>query len=69
MLVETHIIYACSIHSRYLDYSYRMCSLHLDQHGFSLSLNLSTYGGVLAVPEYVRIVAPKFESRKKVANL
>ena len=28
-----------------------MCLLHLDQHGVSLRLNLSMYGGALADPE------------------
>ena len=46
-----------------------MCSRHLDQHGVSLCLNLSAYGGALADPEYVCVVASQFESRKKVANL
>ena len=46
-----------------------MCSLHLDQHRFSVRLNLlSTNGGALADLEYVRMVAPQFEPRKKVAN-
>ena len=34
-----------------------------------MCLNLSTYSGALADPEYVRMVAPQFEPRKKVANL
>ena len=34
-----------------------------------MCLNLSTYGGALADPEYVRMVAPQFGPRKKVANL
>ena len=34
-----------------------------------LCLNLSTYGGALADPEYLRMVAPQFVLRKKVANL
>ena len=33
-----------------------------------MRLNLSTNGGALADPEYVRMVAPQFEPRKKVAN-
>ena len=48
-----------------LDNSCRMCSLNLDQHGVSLRLNLSMYGGALADPEYVRMVAPQFEPRKR----
>ena len=66
---QKHILYACIIHPRYLDNSCRMCSLHLDQHGVSLRLNLSTYGGALADLEYVPMVAPQFEPREKVANL
>ena len=31
-------------------------------------LNLATSGGALADPEYVRMVAPQFEPRKKVGN-
>ena len=46
-----------------------MCKLHLDQHRVSVRLNLPTYGGGLADPEYVRMVAPQFAPRKKVANL
>ena len=46
-----------------------MCSQHLDQHGVSLRLNLSTYDGALADPEYVCMVVPQFEPKKKVANL
>ena len=34
-----------------------------------MRLHLSMYGGALADPEYVRMVAPQFEPRKKVANL
>ena len=34
-----------------------------------MRLNLSTYGGALADPEYVRMVAPQFGPRKKVTNL
>ena len=45
-----------------------MCELHLNQQHFSVRLNLSTNGGALADPEYVRMVAPQFEPRKKVAN-
>ena len=30
---------------------------------------ISTYGGALADPEYVRMVAPQFAPRKEVANL
>ena len=33
-----------------------------------MRLNLSTYGGALADQEYVRMVAPQSEPRKKVAN-
>ncbi len=33
-----------------------------------MRLNLSTNGGALADPEYVRMVAPQFEPRQKVAN-
>ena len=33
-----------------------------------MRLNLSTNGDALADPEYVRMVAPQFEPRKKVAN-
>ena len=36
---------------------------------FLCVLNLSTNGGALADPEYVRMMAPAFEPRKKVANL
>ena len=36
---------------------------------FLCGLNLSTNGGALADPEYVCMVAPPFEPRKKVANL
>ncbi len=63
-------LYACSIHPQYLDNSCRMCQLHLNQQHFSvrLGLNLSTNGGALADPEYVRMVEPQFEPRKKVAN-
>ena len=32
-------------------------------------LDLSTYGGAVADPEYFRMVAPQFEPKKKVANL
>ena len=32
-----------------------------------MRLNLSTNDGALADPEYVRMVAPQFEPRKKVA--
>ena len=42
---------------------------NFDQHRVSLHINLSTYGGALADPEYVRMVAPQLEPRKKVANL
>ena len=45
-----------------------MCQLHLDQHRVSLRLNLSTYSGAIADPEYVRMVAPQFDPRMKVAN-
>ena len=58
-----------STHDILIDNSCRMCSLNHDQHGVSLPLNLSKYGGVLSDPEYVRMVAPQFEPRKKVANL
>ncbi len=34
-----------------------------------MRLNLSTNGGALADPEYVRMVAPQFAPRKEVANL
>ena len=34
-----------------------------------MRLNLSTYGGALADPEYVRMVAPQFGPRKTVANM
>ena len=34
-----------------------------------MRLNLSTVGGALADPEYVRMVAPQFGPRKTVANL
>ena len=34
-----------------------------------MRLNLSTYGGTLADPENVRMMAPQFEPRKKVPNL
>ena len=34
-----------------------------------MRLNLSTYGGALADQEYVLLVAPQSEPRKKVANL
>ena len=46
-----------------------MRSLHSDQHRVSVRLNLSTYGGALADPEYLRMVAPQFVLRKNVANL
>ncbi len=36
---------------------------------FLCGLNVSSNGGALADPEYVRMVAPPFEPRKKVANL
>ena len=40
-------------------------------HCISINMTclLSTYGGALANPEYVRMVAPRFEPRKKVAQL
>ena len=34
-----------------------------------MRLNLSTYGGALVDPEYVRMVAPQFGPGKTVANL
>ena len=43
-----------------------MCKLHLDQHRVSVRLNLSTNGDALADPEFVRMVAPQFEPRKKL---
>ena len=46
-----------------------LTSLHLDQHRVSVRLNLSTYGGALADPEYLRMVVPQFVHRKNVANL
>ena len=45
-----------------------MCSLHFDQHRFSARLNVSMNDSALVDPEYVRIVAPQFEPRTKVAN-
>ena len=36
---------------------------------FLCGLNLSTNSGTLADPEYIRVVAPPFEPRKKVSNL
>ena len=45
-----------------------MCYLHLNQQRFSVRVNLFTNGGALADPEYVRMAAPQFEPRKKVAN-
>ncbi len=45
-----------------------MCYLHLNQQRFSVRLNLFTNGGALADPENVRMAAPQFEPRKKVAN-
>ena len=40
-----------------------MCLLHLNQHGVSVRLNLSTYGGALAEPEYVRMVSLERKSQ------
>ena len=59
-VVSTHDIYSC-----------RMCSLQLDQHGVSFIYVrwAIAYGGALADPEYIRMVAPQFEPRKKVAQL
>ena len=68
ILAKTQVIYACSIHPQYLDNSCRMCSLHFDQHRFSARLNVSMNDSAVVDPEYVRMVAPQFEPRKKVAT-
>ena len=42
--------------------------MYLGQNRVSVRLNLSKYGGALADPEFVRMVAPQFGPRKTVAS-
>ena len=44
------------------------CANCISINNTSVRLNLSTNGGASTDPEYVRMVAPQFEPRKKVAN-
>ena len=64
--LSKHRLHACSIQPQYLDNSCRIYMLTASQSTslFCARLNLSTNGGALADPEYVRMVAPQFEPRQ-----
>ena len=49
-------------------YYFYIVPVYADKINIIMILNLSTYGGALVDPEYVRMVAPQFGPRKTVAK-